>query len=1695
MVLPFYRLRFNWDDAMDADGQPAYSHRQADVTERWIGDRFGYGARHAKTNPRTLSFDPAQATFRLRNDDGLFTPLGVSDRLTPKQLTSAHAFELHEVGGDAPILLWRGTIQRQQITSADQSVAAFNAFERSEAGSRAAFEQIAEVPRSGDPAQSASPKSLFRQAAQRMGVDVDDSRYEDPPEALWRNSVIRWPEPASAADLAEWTMLRFFLAWAQWSQQPVFTLRDGNIGTLGLRSPRADGRIDLATIDILDGFARPNPDTVTNVAHVRGIDLLEGDPPAAPPPIPRGLRLVRSAITDDSLTFTWSPVAAAAHYVARISGGSEIAVRGGTQITFPNLIANTRYSAEVRSVGPTGLRSGPARAEGQTARAPTGTIEGPDPIPLPITPRAVSTLERRFGQSLATITVTWDRPAYAEWYQVSVSAGGAGRSGDTSRYQEQLDVRSLSAVFSGLLADTDYTITLRPANRTGTGEARSITHRTGSTRQPVRAPYNLQIGETGKSGTPPTAILTATWSHDGPDATDAEYEGIRDYTIEVTGLAGGTQTVTQEGTSYSPTTGTPPTQRLPAGAYGFRVRANGDDGGESAWISATHTISAVAALTAPTNVAADASGPTSIDVTWTEGANATSHEVQRKLTSDAAWPATWDAPDAAGRRAYTGLLPATSYQFRVRAVRGTESEISAIATESTDAAATLGAPTNLRVTRRTTSSLAVAYTGGANATSHRARIKLASATSWGTWAASTDGTHEFSNLSADTLYDIEVQAQRAGMTDQTAALDDERTAAVVAQRPGPVQGLSAASDPLTAWPIQQVGNRRLGVGEVDLAWSAPATGDPPTGYEYRVRAGTGAFGIAVPVGLVLARSVPSVAGTAYRFEVRAENGAGKGDWSSVDITTPAAQVRPGAPTLTAVTSTSASISIAWTAPAIGAPITGYEARFTETAANAGSGSWEEVWHNRDLGLLPAPRFTKDGLKAETRYWVELRAVNSAGAGPADSEAETTDAAPVTAPAAITDLAVPNPAQADVLAFAATWTLPARAEYYQSRLRAGTGAWSAWARIPASALTLTSTGATFASAGVYALAAGTGYTLEVRAVNAAGNGGSDSDTFTTPAALTAGAVTGLRDLAVTTTTATFTWTDAPNATSHQYRYAAGTGAPTGAWQAVPAPGVGYKLQLTGLSAGTAYVLQVRGVRNAVGGTAAQDAFTTTAALAAPTLALRLPATGTRSLIATIGDVGGAEYYELRYGTTVIDQITGVSRIAYGSWRRAVRNALGDSTISGLAAGTRYTVQARARRGAEEGPASEEQALSTRSAAVPAPTVSVRALDDDRLEATWTAVPLSNQYVVQYRETGTTTWLTASGSPFTGGARRTIISGLDANTEYEVQVRGRVGATAGGWGRDTATTLLAAPVATGITAGIDNITASVSALPAGATGLRLRGGTIPTTSIVADTTAPYDLLWAGLRSGQRYSNLAVQAFSAANESAWVTLPATSTTDIRNLVFALAATSTPSAAQMVAAGGYSGMARTITSFDVPSWTGTRSVYVAVPQSWGSIAWVIAGTSPLPSASAAFTLERSLTIAGVIFNLYRSSASIFSLDIQRTRVIPEAAPHLIGGATQFGGTPNWADNGTLVPLHSFTTPNYGNLPSIFGRTTLWIGVPASQPDITSITNNGDEEFSDFQKQLRIPPIVLNGVEYKFWANTYAGARDISNRAITIAQ
>jgi YD repeat-containing protein len=337
---------------------------------------------------------------------------------------------------------------------------------------------------------------------------------------------------------------------------------------------------------------------------------------------------------------------------------------------------------------------------------------------------------------------------------------------------------------------------------------------------------------------------------------------------------------------------------------------------------------------------------------------------------------------------------------------------------------------------------------------------------------------------------------------------------------------------------------------VSLSWTAP----PGSVSSYKVYVnGNAATTSPATVTGTTATVTGLTQGTTYSFTVAANNSAGPGALSTA-VSGTTAEVTPGAPSGLAVTgTTSASVSLSWTAPAGG--VSGYY-----------------VYEDGSSTALPSSAVTVTGatatvtgLSASTAYTFTVAASNAAGTGAQSSPVSVTTS--VTAPAAPTGLAVTATASTSV---SLSWTAPPGTVTGYDVYMGGT-------ELPSGAVTVTISGTT---ATVTGLSASTTYTFTVAATNAGGAGtqsASVSATTGVPAA-----PTGLAVTATASTSVSLSWT-APSGTVTGYDVYENGSSTALASSAVTFSGT--TATVTGLSALTTYTFTVAAVNAA--GTGAQS----------------------------------------------------------------------------------------------------------------------------------------------------------------------------------------------------------------------------------------------------------------------------------------------------------------------------------------------------------------------------------------------------------------------------------------------------------------------------------------------------------------------------
>ena len=189
--------------------------------------------------------------------------------------------------------------------------------------------------------------------------------------------------------------------------------------------------------------------------------------------------------------------------------------------------------------------------------------------------------------------------------------------------------------------------------------------------------------------------------------------------------------------------------------------------------------------------------------------------------------------------------------------------------------------------------------------------------------------------------------------------------------------------------------------ELDVSWQAPASDGRSaiTGYTVQWKEAAGSWDTPADVSEATATGKAYTLtgltdGVEYTVRVLATNGIGDGPWSAVATGTPWAG--PDTPSIDSVTPGDATLAIVWTAPGGEAAVTGYDVRYIHSdAADKSDANWTVqagVWSSGEL------RYDLGGLTNGVKYWVQVRPVKSVGPGPWSSARAGT---PLTRPGAPT----------------------------------------------------------------------------------------------------------------------------------------------------------------------------------------------------------------------------------------------------------------------------------------------------------------------------------------------------------------------------------------------------------------------------------------------------------------------------------------------------------------------------------------------------------------------------------------------------------------------------------------------------------------------------------------------------------------------
>ena len=416
--------------------------------------------------------------------------------------------------------------------------------------------------------------------------------------------------------------------------------------------------------------------------------------------------------TQTTAVISWSGGSTATSYTYSLNGTATTPFTDNgvaeKSATFSGLSANTSYSVIVTAVNDGGSSSSDATSVSTLAN-------------LPSQPTSLTVVSR----TQTTAVVSWSGGAGATSYTYKLNGSPATPSTDNG-------VASQGATFSGLSANTSYDIIVTAVNNGGSSSSSvtNVTTLVNIPSQPAsitlvsRTQTTLVVGWSGAAG-----ATSYTYSLNGTATTPSTDNGLASQSATFSDLSANT-------------------------SYSVIVTAVNNGGSSSSSATSVSTLANIPAQ--PTSITLVSRTQTTLVVSWSGGAGATSYTYS--LNGTATTPFT-DNGLASQSATFSGLSANTSYDIIVTAVNNGGSSSSSATTVST-LVNIPSQPTSLASSAITSSGFTVSWSGGSSATSYTYSLNGTAATpSTDNGVASQSAT--FSGLSANTSYSVIVTAVNA----------------------------------------------------------------------------------------------------------------------------------------------------------------------------------------------------------------------------------------------------------------------------------------------------------------------------------------------------------------------------------------------------------------------------------------------------------------------------------------------------------------------------------------------------------------------------------------------------------------------------------------------------------------------------------------------------------------------------------------------------------------------------------------------------------------------------------------------------------------------------------------------------------------------------------------------------------------------
>ncbi|MFM8393332.1 MAG: fibronectin type III domain-containing protein, partial [Acidobacteriota bacterium] len=547
-------------------------------------------------------------------------------------------------------------------------------------------------------------------------------------------------------------------------------------------------------------------------------------------------------------------------------------------------------------------------------------------------------------RSPTQITLTWtDNATNEAGYKVKRRDPNSSVFIDIGTLTPNVTIYEDKASQSNTIANgLTYTYKVVAENPTSTAESNEASATTGVT---PPTPTNLQAQIVSSS------VITLTWNDAG--TTENGFRIRRRIGLDgVESVVGVAPPATTTGGTFTDT-------NLKSGTVYYYTVTSFDIVGESL---PTTALSARTLETFPlpaSNVTATAVSATRIDVTWTDNSdNETSFKVQRKTGTGAYADASGElGVNVTSFSDVVGVLPQTTYTYRVITTNTVGSEFSANEATVTTPIAVPTAPTNFTATIVSSFQLNLTWGDAAtNETGYRIYRKV--------------GTGEFA------LY----QVLNAGATAfQDVGLDEGETysyrlaAYNSSGESTPFAEASVTMPVLPGTPINLAVAKKSATS-LELTWNQSVQGGDETGFKIFRKVGSGSFSLLTTTNANVFTFIDTglTQNTTYSYYTIAFNQGGDSDPdSTVSQTTP---IVPPAPTNTTVTAVSyKEINVIWTYPSSD-PVTGLTpvqfglTGFILQRSTSPTGPFTTVTSS----LVAADRsYTEDNLISKRRYYYRV----------------------------------------------------------------------------------------------------------------------------------------------------------------------------------------------------------------------------------------------------------------------------------------------------------------------------------------------------------------------------------------------------------------------------------------------------------------------------------------------------------------------------------------------------------------------------------------------------------------------------------------------------------------------------------------------------------------------------------------------------